>query len=82
MSGTACTAQHTIPYHTRELTTNSFLPFQEMYEGLVASSDCDNMPWVCVYQKRGKIHVQVCDTIQPKCLLDKKNFSEPSYMYP
>ena len=50
------------------ITINGFLPFQEMCEGLVASSNGDNMhmPWVCVYQKRGKIHVQVSDTEQPK----------------
>ena len=32
------------------LTINGFLPFQEMCEGLVASSNGDSMhmPWVCV----------------------------------
>ena len=51
---------HSIAYHSREskdmlvaIPTNGFLPFQGMYEGLVASSDGDNMHMgVCVSKER------------------------------
>ena len=51
---------HSTAYHTREskdmlvaIPTNGFLPFQGMYEGLVASSDGDNMHMgVCISKER------------------------------
>ena len=82
VSGTACTAQHTIAGNQRTcqqqyqpMASYLFKECMKVSQHLVMEITCT---WVCVYQKRGKIHIQVCDTVQPKMFTGQKISLSPA----